>query len=156
VLACLAFERARASDSESEAARHIERALMGGSLGEDEPARRIAAEDLERARRWGAASGIGIALRAAALVGNGTASIDRLSEAANLLRTSPAKLEYARTLVELGAAQRRANSRAQARNALIFGNPKGGTPVMVATPTAALDLPLKALAWEDENGKVCG
>jgi uncharacterized protein (DUF302 family) len=37
---------------------------------------------------------------------------------------------------------------------VIFGNPKGGTPVMVAAPTVAIDLPLKALVWEDENGKV--
>jgi uncharacterized protein (DUF302 family) len=37
---------------------------------------------------------------------------------------------------------------------LIFGNPKGGTPLMVAAPRAAIDLPLKALAWQDEEGKV--
>ena len=37
---------------------------------------------------------------------------------------------------------------------LIFGNPKGGTPMMLAAPTAAIDLPLKALAWEDSDGKV--
>jgi uncharacterized protein (DUF302 family) len=37
---------------------------------------------------------------------------------------------------------------------LIFGSPKGGTPVMIAAPSAAIDLPLKALAWEDESGKV--
>jgi YD repeat-containing protein len=37
---------------------------------------------------------------------------------------------------------------------LIFGNPKGGTPLMVASPTAAIDLPLKALAWEDARGQV--
>jgi len=37
---------------------------------------------------------------------------------------------------------------------LIFGNPKSGTPVMIASPTAALDLPLKALVWEDAYGKV--
>ena len=37
---------------------------------------------------------------------------------------------------------------------LIFGNPKGGTPVMLAAPTAAIDLPLKALAWQDANGQV--
>ena len=36
---------------------------------------------------------------------------------------------------------------------LIFGNPKGGTPVMLASPTAALDLPLKILVWEDAAGK---
>jgi uncharacterized protein (DUF302 family) len=37
---------------------------------------------------------------------------------------------------------------------LIFGNPKAGTPVMLAAPTAAIDLPLKALAWQDAQGKV--
>lgn len=36
----------------------------------------------------------------------------------------------------------------------IFGNPKGGTPFMVATPEAAIDFPLKALVWEDAGGKV--
>ncbi len=37
---------------------------------------------------------------------------------------------------------------------LIFGNPKGGTPIMVAAPVSAIDLPLKALAWQDAEGKV--
>jgi uncharacterized protein (DUF302 family) len=37
---------------------------------------------------------------------------------------------------------------------VIFGNPKGGTPLMVAAPTLAIDLPLKALVAEDEGGKV--
>jgi len=37
---------------------------------------------------------------------------------------------------------------------LIFGSPKGGTPLMQAAPTVAIDLPLKALVWEDEHGKV--
>src|SRR5258708_20382252 len=37
---------------------------------------------------------------------------------------------------------------------VIFGSPKGGTPLMVAVPTLAIDLPLKALVAEDENGKV--
>ena len=36
---------------------------------------------------------------------------------------------------------------------LIFGNPKGGTPVMLAAPSIAIDLPLKALVWEDADGK---
>src|SRR6516165_357113 len=35
---------------------------------------------------------------------------------------------------------------------LIFGNPKGGTPLMQSAPTAGLDLPLKALVWEDADG----
>ena len=37
---------------------------------------------------------------------------------------------------------------------LIFGSPKAGTPLMVAAPRLAIDLPLKALAWQDEQGKV--
>jgi uncharacterized protein (DUF302 family) len=37
---------------------------------------------------------------------------------------------------------------------LIFGNPKGGTPLMLAAPTSAIDLPLKALAWQDSGGSV--
>lgn len=36
----------------------------------------------------------------------------------------------------------------------IFGNPKGGTPFMVASPESAIDFPLKALVWEDAAGKV--
>lgn len=37
---------------------------------------------------------------------------------------------------------------------LLFGNPQAGTPLMVAEPTIALDLPLKALAWEAADSKV--
>src|SRR5437763_15250361 len=37
---------------------------------------------------------------------------------------------------------------------LIFGNPKGGTPVMLAAPSIAIDLPLKILIWEDARGRV--
>ncbi len=37
---------------------------------------------------------------------------------------------------------------------LIFGNPKGGTPLMLAAPSIAIDLPLKILVWEDKQGKV--
>ncbi len=37
---------------------------------------------------------------------------------------------------------------------LLFGNPKGGTPLMQDNQTAGLDLPIKALAWEDADGKV--
>jgi len=37
---------------------------------------------------------------------------------------------------------------------LIFGNPKAGTPLMIASPSVAIDLPLKVLVWEDGDGKV--
>jgi uncharacterized protein (DUF302 family) len=36
----------------------------------------------------------------------------------------------------------------------IFGNPKAGTPLMLAAPSSAIDLPLKILVWEDAHGKV--
>ena len=37
---------------------------------------------------------------------------------------------------------------------LIFGNPAAGTPVMAAAPLSALDLPLKILVWQDDDGAV--
>ena len=37
---------------------------------------------------------------------------------------------------------------------LIFGSPKAGTPLMLASPSVAIDLPLKILIWEDARGKV--
>ena len=37
---------------------------------------------------------------------------------------------------------------------LVFGNPKAGTPLMQKYPSLAIDLPLKALVWEDEVGRV--
>ena len=40
------------------------------------------------------------------------------------------------------------------RIVIIFGNPKLGTPVMVKTPLLAIDVPPKALVWEDDQGKV--
>jgi len=52
-----------------------------------------------------------------------------------------------------GAAEK-AGLSMRASQIVIFGNPKGGTPLMVAAPTVAIDLPLKALAWEDADGKV--
>ena len=37
---------------------------------------------------------------------------------------------------------------------VIFGSPKAGTPLMLASPSVAIDLPLKILVWQDGNGKV--
>ena len=42
----------------------------------------------------------------------------------------------------------------QPASVLIFGNPKAGTPLMVASPLIALELPLKALVWQDNAGSV--
>ena len=96
-------------------------ALALATMGDREKARRMASEDLERARRWGAASGIGIALRAVALVEGGEAFADRLRQAVDALAVSPARLEHARALTDLGAALRRSNRRAEAREVLADG-----------------------------------
>ena len=42
----------------------------------------------------------------------------------------------------------------QEAHVLIFGNPKGGTPLMIASPLLALDLPLKVLIWQGEDDQV--
>ena len=95
---------------------HTALALL--TLGDEETARRLAAEDVERAERWGLSGGIGAALRVAALAEGGDAIVEGLREAARVHERSTARLEYARTLTELGAALRRANSRAEARGIL--------------------------------------
>jgi len=42
----------------------------------------------------------------------------------------------------------------QEAHVLIFGNPKAGTPLMIASPLLALDLPLKTLVWQSSDGRV--
>src|SRR5881398_2397292 len=49
---------------------------------------------------------------------------------------------------------RRVGLTMQEAHVLIFGNPKGGTPLMIASPLLALDLPLKVLVWQGEDDKV--
>src|SRR6266849_5279751 len=49
---------------------------------------------------------------------------------------------------------KRVGLKMQEAHVLIFGNPKGGTPLMIASPLLALDLPLKALVWQSEDGRV--
>jgi uncharacterized protein (DUF302 family) len=56
--------------------------------------------------------------------------------------------------VDHAAAAEKAGMKMPASQLLIFGNPKGGTPLMLASPTSGIDLPLKALAWEDAEGKI--
>jgi uncharacterized protein (DUF302 family) len=48
----------------------------------------------------------------------------------------------------------KAGLKIQPTKLLIFGNAKAGTPLMIAAPTVAIDLPLKALVWQDDDGKV--
>jgi DNA-binding CsgD family transcriptional regulator/tetratricopeptide (TPR) repeat protein len=87
-------------------------------LGEQDEARRLAAEELELARTWGAPRALGAALRAAGLVEGGEHGLGLLEEAVQVLSNSPAKLEQAKARTELGAALRRANRRSEAREQL--------------------------------------
>jgi DNA-binding CsgD family transcriptional regulator len=93
-------------------------ALCLSATGDRESARRLAAEEIELARAWGSTRSLGVALRAAGLVAGGDQGIGLLNEAAGVLRQSPARLELARALADLGAAHRRAGRRGAARDLL--------------------------------------
>lgn len=57
-------------------------------------------------------------------------------------------------LIDHGGEAEKAGLTMRPTQVLIFGSPKAGTPLMVAAPTLAIDLPLKALVWEDAGGAV--
>ena len=56
--------------------------------------------------------------------------------------------------VDHGAGAREVGLQMPPAHVLIFGHPKAGTPLMVASPLLALDLPLKVLVWQDASQKV--
>jgi uncharacterized protein (DUF302 family) len=56
-------------------------------------------------------------------------------------------------LIDFSGDAARAGLTMRPEQMLIFGNPKAGTPLMVAAPAVGLDLPLKALVWQDSDGK---
>ena len=53
-----------------------------------------------------------------------------------------------------GANAKKVDMNLRATELLIFGNPKLGTPLLNSNQTVGIDLPMKALAWEDEKGQV--
>ena len=57
-------------------------------------------------------------------------------------------------LVDHSGEAEKAGMKMRPTKLLIFGSPKAGTPVMLAAPSIAIDLPLKILIWEDGQGKV--
>lgn len=57
-------------------------------------------------------------------------------------------------LVDHSGEAEKAGMKMRPTKLLIFGSPKAGTPLMLAAPSIAIDLPLKILVWEDERGKV--
>ena len=88
------------------------------ALGEGDEARRLAGEELELARAFGAAPALGLALRTVAAVEPGPRARAQLVESAAVLAQSSAMLEHAITLTDLGAAERRAGRRKAAREPL--------------------------------------
>jgi uncharacterized protein (DUF302 family) len=75
-------------------------------------------------------------------------TVERLKE---ILRAKAVTLF---ALVDHSGEAEKAGMKMRPTKLLIFGNPKAGTPVMLAAPSSALDLPLKILVWEDGQGKV--
>jgi len=88
------------------------------SLGRHDEARALAREELDRCTAFGAPGPLGAALRTLGLIEPGVSGIGLLEQAVAYLRGSPARLEHALALLELGAATRRAGRRADARKLL--------------------------------------
>jgi DNA-binding CsgD family transcriptional regulator len=104
------------------------------ALGESGRASELATEELALARRWGTPRAVSVALRAVGLAAGGSAGLRHLGDAAAVAADCPDRLEHARALVEFGAALRRANRRARARDVLRQGldlaTSCGATPLM--------------------------
>lgn len=84
------------------------------------------------------------------IAGNG--SVEAIAERLQgLLESKGIKLFAA---IDHSAEAGKAGLRMPPTKLLIFGSPKAGTPVMIATPDAAIDLPLKILVREDAAGRV--
>lgn len=98
------------------------------------------------------------------LAGPAAAAVDGL-----IVAKSPHPAAETMTRLEANATQRRLKIFAMVDHAagaatvdlelrptavLVFGNPKGGTPLMRCAQTVGIDLPLKALVWQDEQGQV--
>jgi DNA-binding CsgD family transcriptional regulator/tetratricopeptide (TPR) repeat protein len=98
-------------------------ALCHLALGDRAAATALIDDELVDARAWGAPRALGRALRVRALVADGDAErIAALRESVAVLEPSPARLELAKSCVELGAALRRSNQRADSREPLRTGH----------------------------------
>jgi uncharacterized protein (DUF302 family) len=75
-------------------------------------------------------------------------SIERLQS----LASAAGLMIFAR--IDFSGDAQRAGLTMRPMQMLLFGNPKAGTPLLIASPRVGLDLPLKALAWEDAEGSV--
>jgi DNA-binding CsgD family transcriptional regulator len=96
-------------------------ALSLAELGRNSEAQTLAGDEVQRAQSFGAPRAIGIALRVQALVGPPAQRSAGLAAALAVLADSPARLEHARVLVDLGATLRAAGQRTAAREPLLEG-----------------------------------
>ena len=83
-------------------------ALAMYRLGRCDEARELAYEEVALARRWGAPTALGRALRVAGTIQSDRGGLGLLREATSVLAGSPVRLEYAKALIDIGAALRRA------------------------------------------------
>ena len=79
-------------------------------------------------------------------------SVDQTTDRLNAILQAKGVTLFA--LVDHSGEAEKAGMNMRPTKLLIFGNPKGGTPLMLAVPSSAIDLPLKLLVWEDADRKV--
>jgi uncharacterized protein (DUF302 family) len=82
----------------------------------------------------------------------GHQSVDRtVQKLEELLQSKGVKLF---ALIDHSGEAEKAGMHMRPTKLLIFGNPKAGTPLMIASPAIAIDLPIKILVWQDGESKV--
>jgi DNA-binding CsgD family transcriptional regulator len=96
-------------------------AVAAAAAGDRHEASRLAAEEVELARTFGAARPLGVALRAQAIAEGGAKRIELLRQSVALLDQSPGALDRARALIDLGAELRRLGQRRESRDRLRAG-----------------------------------
>ena len=96
-------------------------ALAHHALGETDLALDLALDEVERANAIKVPTAIARASRTAGMLSRNEAAIARLRQSADAVHESPARLEHARSLIELGAALRRSGRRREARELLVVG-----------------------------------
>ena len=128
-----AYGRSWGAENPSVSAWRSRAATLLAELGAYDEAAALAREELQLARAFGAPRAIGVALRVAGAVG-AQPPLPALKEAVAVLEETPARLELARALVDLGAAQRRGGQRSAAREPLARGldlaTRSGAAPLM--------------------------
>jgi DNA-binding CsgD family transcriptional regulator len=118
LMACRRLEREWEIRTPAFSTWRADAAPLLASLGRHDEARALAREELERCTAFGAPGPLGVSLRTLGLIEPGVSGIGLLDQAVTHLQRSPARLEHALALLELGAATRRAGRRGDARELL--------------------------------------